>query len=182
MPLTDRPTRLPALALALSLLGAPLVPARATPAAAPMPVEAASALATRSQFPLRAQWEEGTSVDRLVSFEQPWSGLSRTEQLAFKRFYEGMPEGDEPPSPVGGLKDVYGPLQSLQDRVLVSGDLVMEVVVEADGQVQSIKVLRAPDRRLRQWAANLVMLTTFKPGRCAGQPCRGAFPVRAVFR
>ena len=53
--------------------------------------------------------------------------------------------------------------------------------VDAKGVAQSVSVIASPDSDMTRVAAGVLMLETYKPALCAGQPCAMAFPVRMEF-
>lgn len=112
-----------------------------------------------------------------LSYEQ----LSPADRALFNRNYEAMPEGDEPPFPLGGLRVLLEPLVQAQGILMVSGSLTLLARVDREGKVQEVTALGSPDPRMTRFAASLLVLTRFKPAVCGGQPCAGEFPLRKVF-
>jgi hypothetical protein len=108
----------------------------------------------------------------------PDAQLSREEQAAFKAFYEGMADDEEPPFPLTGLKDVYEPLAQLQTLMYAQGHFDAELLVGPDGEVKEVHVLRSPQRGFTRYATRILMLVRFKPGICGGQACPSKFPVQ----
>ena len=107
--------------------------------------------------------------------------LTDDEKRAVKSSYEAMEPLDEPPFPVVGLKPIYQAIAEVQQKLLEEGVLSMQAEVDASGVVTNVSVFKSPDNRLTQAAANVLMLTRFKPAVCRGQPCKMSFPLRVTF-
>lgn len=136
----------------------------------------------QAEAPVRLR---GGPVDvrwQTVPFNRTYAQLSPSERAAFKSLYVDMPEADEPPFPVGGLKQIYEPIGQGQAALGANGTLVMEVVVGADGEPQEVHVLRSPNKQVTQFVAGVAMVTKFKPAVCSGKPCRAGFPIRVQFK
>ena len=91
---------------------------------------------------------------------------------------------DEMPQLIGGL-------QGLQDRLVypqvakdagIEGQVVVQFVVNEEGQVQDAVVLRSPDAALSEAALAAVRASTFEPGMVDGEPVKVRFAVPVTFR
>lgn len=129
----------------------------------------------------------GTRIKRTVvsgsnlPFDLRYDQLSPDQRQYFHSLYERVADGDEPPYPLNGLKDIYGPLSAAQRKLLVEGDLDITATVGSDGAVQRVSVHKAPSKAMGDFASKMLMATPFKPARCSGQPCRMDFPVSGSF-
>lgn len=119
-----------------------------------------------------------TSIPVNLSYDQ----LSPETQARFKQNYEEMAEGDEPPFPRGGLKEVLEPIHKAQSKLLVRGDLFLTAKVDASGVAQSVTAIGSPSPEMTKVASHVLMLTKFKPAMCSGQPCSMEFPLRMRFK
>jgi hypothetical protein len=108
-----------------------------------------------------------------LSYEQ----LSPADRLKFHANYESLAPGDEPPFPTQGLVALLKPLQEAQQMLLVEGDLFLIASVDSAGKVSQVEVRSRSDPQMIQVAARILMLTPFKPAKCAGQPCIMDFPL-----
>jgi hypothetical protein len=113
-----------------------------------------------------------------LTFEQ----LSAADRSILRNYYENIAEGDEPPFPTDGLRAIFDPLQKVQSKLLVSGVLRLVAIVDSDGVVQQVKTMGSPSPEMTRVAANVVMVTKFKPAICSGRPCAMEFPVFTEFR
>jgi len=111
----------------------------------------------------------------------PWAALSPAQQAIVRKDYPGLPEGDEPPYPLGGLRDLVEPIAQGQIRIGSIGILVMDVLVGVDGSVQGVQPIRTPDNEIRRYVHRVAMRTKFKPALCAGQPCAGKYRLMVNF-
>lgn len=129
----------------------------------------------------------GTHIrrDRLtgssIALNRPYARLSQADKEALHSWWENMPSGDEPPFPAQGLGALYAPLGKVHDAQLEPGTLFAVATVGTNGEVVEAKVFEAPNAKMAQAAARLLLLTEFKPAVCAGQPCRMDFPLRMTF-
>ncbi len=117
-----------------------------------------------------------------VPINLSYAQLSPENRAAFNRNYEVMEPGDEPPFPMGGLQVVLGPIQRLQEVLQVTGDLLLVARVSATGVAQEIKAYDSPSPEMTKMAAQVLLLTRFKPAICSGQPCSMEFPLRLQFQ
>jgi hypothetical protein len=120
---------------------------------------------------------EGSNLPLNRSYEQ----LSPIERMIVHSLYEHIADGDEPPFPLNGLKDIYGPLDKAQQILADEGKLFVVATVGSDGEVKAVSVQEAPSKKMSTFAANVLLLTKFKPAKCSGQPCRMDFPVQLNF-
>ena len=117
-----------------------------------------------------------------VPFEKSYDQLTAEQQAMVKSVYEQLGPDDEPPYPLKGVAPIYKAIARGQDRILARGDLTIVVDVDAQGDATSVSVLRAPDdEQMVHFAARVLMLQKYKPGRCAGVPCSMQFPLRMTF-
>jgi len=131
--------------------------------------------------------------DRIVSgssipVDKTWPELTPAEQKRWKeRNYEAMSDSDEPPFPLRGLAPIYGSLERLMQRLkeegridlAVDGPLELELAVDPQGNVRSVKVWKSPHPELSKSFAGSMMFEKFKPASCRGTACSMAFPLRA---
>lgn len=177
--------RLPGVVLGGLVAGALLAP-WATVGAAEGGPSAGAAAGEPAQFNLRADSPAvGSNLPRrlvtgsAIPFDKPWEGLTPEQQRLFASQYEAMGPGDEPPFPRRGMQSIYRAFdRTLDGKPFDPGVLSMEVVVDAEGMPQEVRVLASPDREATRAMAAVLLAETFKPARCAGKPCKMAFPVR----
>ena len=68
-----------------------------------------------------------------------------------------------------------------QQKLLVTGKLILVASVGPDGNVTEVKAIGSPSPEMTQAAASIVAVSKFKPAICKGQPCRMEFPFRFNF-
>ena len=123
-------------------------------------------VATGSTVPLNRRYEEFTADER----------------ASVHGWWENIPAGDEPPFPEDGLKPLHEAVAKVVRKLQVPGRLLLVANVAPDGQVSEVKALESTDAETTKYAATILMLTKFKPAKCAGQPCRMDFPVLYTFK
>ena len=111
-----------------------------------------------------------------VPYEKSYAELSHDEQLIVKSRYRLLAAGDEPPYPLHGPKNAYLWFQKAITKVQASGTLRMDVLVDKDGNAESVTVHSTPHKDFSKLAAQIAMAEKYKPAVCSGQPCAMAFP------
>jgi hypothetical protein len=124
---------------------------------------------------------QDTAFSKSLPLNKRYEELSPEERDLIKSWYEPMAEGDEPPFPADGLAPILKALGKGQERLGVRGKLTLYVDVDADGEPLSVSAVDSPNARMTQFAAQVLMLTKFKPARCAGAPCRMQYPFWTLF-
>jgi TonB family protein len=116
-------------------------------------------------------------VPRRVVFV-PTEGQSNRPQ---GRIYSSKEKGIALPSVVSETKPTYTPA-ALQAKI--AGDVLLAVVVKADGTVGDVTVSRSLDRKygLDQAAVNAVEKWKFRPGTLNGQPVDVIFNLTVNFK
>jgi hypothetical protein len=109
----------------------------------------------------------GFNVPANLGYEK----LTPEQQQLVKHPYRILLEGDEPPYPVNGPAAITRAFVEMQSKVLINGMFRLNVLVDGDGKPISATVLQAPDPELGKIAGSVLMLSKFKPARCAGKPC-----------
>jgi hypothetical protein len=102
--------------------------------------------------------------------------LSDEQKAILASRYENLGVQDEPPFPADGLAPIMRLLSQAQQKLLVSGSLYLIVDVGADGNAREVKAIGSPSPEMTNFAASVLALAKYKPGVCAGQPCRMQFP------
>lgn len=117
-----------------------------------------------------------------IPVNQTYGELSATDRAKLHQWWESIPDGDEPPFPREGLKPMFDAMRQAQQKLLVTGELLLVATVEADGQVSQVQAVGSPSPEMTRFSAALLTLTRFKPALCAGAACRMDFPLRYRFR
>lgn len=149
-----------------------------TPLSSRTEIEAAFPHAVRENDPV-----VGSNIRKVVIRSelppmQSWSELEPQDRRVLLDRYERLGPGDEPPFPQRGLFTLLRQLDLMQRTVPVEGELSVVATVDARGKVERVTVLRSPHPGATRLLAINLMDTTFKPARCAGEPCRMEFPLR----
>jgi hypothetical protein len=157
--------------------------------AAPLLVAAAGALAQpepqntiKGDRPPIGSMVRKDMVTGAIAVNQSYDQLSARDKAKFNENYEHVAEGDEPPFPLKGLREILDPIRKAQAKLLVSGELSLVADVDPTGKVTSVSVFKSPDPDITKFAGQVILLTKFKPAVCAGLPCQMAFPLNMVFR
>lgn len=116
-----------------------------------------------------------------VPINRSYDELSAADRARVHRWWDGIPQGDEPPFPAEGLRAIHDPIRQGNRRLKITGELFLLATIEPDGQVSEVKVLRSPSPDMARFASGVVARTPFKPAVCSGRPCRMDFPLRYEF-
>jgi hypothetical protein len=93
--------------------------------------------------------------------------------------YEAIPEGDEPPFPLEGIKPIFNVVKKAQSKRAARGQLDLAVMVGADGMPTKVENYSSvSDQEMVNIAASVLMATKFKPAVCKGSPCVMPFPFK----
>lgn len=114
-----------------------------------------------------------------IPLDQSWEQLSPEHRRLWSSQYEAMGVGDEPPFPRRGLQSLHHAYdRASHGRVQSAGTVDMEVVIDAEGVPQEVRVLSTPGPDATRVVAAVLLAESFKPARCGGKPCAMAFPWR----
>jgi hypothetical protein len=120
--------------------------------------------------------------DSQVALNRRSAELTDEEKRLVRDVYETMAAADEPPYPSDGLLPV---LQAIAEgsRALngARGRMSLVATVNAVGDVDRVQLLGEGAPGMNQVAAQVLMLTKFKPAVCGGQPCKMDYPLRIEF-
>ena len=117
-----------------------------------------------------------------LPYDKRYDQLTPAQRQQVKSHYDSMADDDEPPFPAEGLGPMMRALHKGADTFEPTGLLDAEVEVGPDGTARSIKIYKATDvQRFTQYAAQVLMLTHYKPAVCGGKPCVMWYPVSIEF-
>lgn len=117
-----------------------------------------------------------------IAVNLPYERLSPEDKAQLHDYYEHIADGDEPPFPRHGLRAVLDPIRQAQAKLLAEGNLFLIVTVGPDGKAKEVKAIGSPSPEMTRFAAQVLVLTPYKPALCSGQPCAMDFPLRMTFR
>src|SRR5262245_39353256 len=133
-----------------------------------------SSTGTLLKKPLRWTWP--------IPVNKAWAELTPEQQAQFRSLYEAIPEGDEPPFPVQGMKPVFSAIQKGQDIMQARGALDFAVTVGPDGKATYVAdhggITGVNAREMANYVASVLMMAKYKPAVCAGKPCVMEFPFK----
>lgn len=113
----------------------------------------------------------------LYPLDRSWSKLTPQERVSLRRFYENMPENDEPPFPQDGLEAVVRDLMSRAGSVEYKGPFRIHVTVDSKGLVTGVDLVEYVDLKRARYLAQAFLDVKFKPAVCGGKPCTMQFPM-----
>ncbi|WP_338768753.1 hypothetical protein [Massilia sp. METH4] len=113
--------------------------------------------------------------------DKTYAELSESDKARLRGMYEGMGPDDEPPYPARGYRSLLRAMSQVQERLHVTGNVDMGVIVGADGRASEVKVYGSSDPQLTTVIANVLVLEKYKPALCHGKPCSQEFPFRMQF-
>ena len=115
-----------------------------------------------------------------MPLDKTYRELSNEHKAMVRAEYEAMPPEDEPPFPLEGLGPLYDTLRKVSNKLDNLGDIVFIVTVDSSGEGVSARVIKADDAQIGRYAAQVAMMTRFKPALCAGKPCTMDFVIRII--
>ncbi len=137
---------------------------------------------TATTYGLKFNGSTGTNIARNqveglpVPPDKSYEELSPEEKRSVRSRYANMPAGDEPPYPLDGPAKLYRGATELARRYQVEGELSLVVDINEKGTATGVSVLSNPGQDFVKDVATLLMVQKYKPGICAGQPCRMQYP------
>jgi hypothetical protein len=107
-----------------------------------------------------------------------WADLSDSERRIVKNRYKALEAGDEPPYPIEGMRPLFAALTKVGhvDASFV-GPVRMHVLVGADGKPKSVTTVGKLPPEAARYFGSILMITTYKPAVCHGQPCEMIYPL-----
>lgn len=111
-----------------------------------------------------------------LPFDKSYAELTADQQALLKSQYQGLGPTDEPPYPLHGLGPIFKAIAKGQTRLLVEGNLSLQVDIDSQGNPTSIRISKSPDSKMTQYVAAVLMEQKFKPALCGGVPCKMSFP------
>lgn len=111
----------------------------------------------------------------------PYEELTPEQQRVVRADYPALDPEDEPPYPLHGPKELLLTLGKISGRLEAEGDLILYVLVGADGKAVSAAAVGNPDQEFTRTAMTAAMLEKYKPARCHGQPCAMIYPLNFNF-
>jgi hypothetical protein len=125
----------------------------------------------------RSHIRRDAAVGLSVPPQLAYAALTPAQQWTVKQPYRILQEDDEPPYPLAGSGAVVKAFMEVQQKMRMDGYFQLSVLVGADGQCESVNINQAPDAKLGELAASILMLSKFKPAVCAGKPCAMRYPI-----
>lgn len=113
-------------------------------------------------------------------FSASWLGLSPEHKLAVRAQYANLLADDEPPYPSEGMGALVEDIRLTAQHLGVAGGLYLDVRVGADGEVETVNILKTPSPEMGQYAAAVALRASYKPAVCAGKPCAMSLPIDIV--
>lgn len=107
-----------------------------------------------------------------------WDELSEGERRIVRNRYKALEAGDEPPYPIEGMRPLFAALTKVGyvDSSFV-GPVRMHVLVGANGKPKSATTVGKLPPEAGQYLGSILMITTYKPAVCHGQPCEMIYPM-----
>ncbi|QNA87355.1 hypothetical protein G4G28_00725 [Massilia sp. Dwa41.01b] len=112
-----------------------------------------------------------------------WEALTEGQRNRVRIQYPALEQGDDPPYPRNGTRKVFEAVHKLNHSAgNAVGDLLIRIIVGADGKAKQAMVLRKPTledqedgEKLVKYIASVMMLDEYKPAMCRGAPCEMAY-------
>lgn len=130
----------------------------------------------------------GTAMAQKVQSKQRTNGVQKTENVAQKseKYYDAV---EVPPSFPGGpgamLSWISSHIQypAIAKENKISGRVVVQLIVEKDGSVSNVNVVRSIDPSLDREAVRVVSsMPKWTPGKVKGSPVRVKYTLPVAFK
>lgn len=118
------------------------------------------------------RWVFRSNVPMNLSYDE----MTPAQRALVRAQYRGMPDNDEPPFPKDGMEILDRVVVKLEHAALAKGSVRLMADIGADGFAVSVRIIQTPNQDVARIAAEAILLTPFKPGKCSGRPCRMPFP------
>jgi hypothetical protein len=116
-----------------------------------------------------------------VPIDKSYAQLTPEERRRVKSLYESMADGDEPPYPLHGPRQILEAAERLQKALQVTGKLTLAVTVDSKGEPISVQSILSPDKQMTKIMAEVLLLQKYSPASCKGVPCQMQYPLRIDF-
>jgi hypothetical protein len=104
-----------------------------------------------------------------------YAQLTVEQQAVINSWYPALAPGDEPPYPLHGPAEFYRFVSTVVGKTRTRGELLVYVVVDTDGKVDSVRAVGLDDPEVSKVIGLGAAAIAYKPARCAGQPCKMAY-------
>ena len=142
---------------------------------------------TSKVYYLKGAPQTGSNIPSIIAsseipFNKSYKNLSDEQQSIFKKKFDDLNVNDTPPFPKRGLKKIYRPIVKANKYINAQGSLQLMANVNANGFVESVKVISSPSEKLSAAAEKVLLSTKFDPASCDGTACEMAFPFEISFK
>jgi hypothetical protein len=144
--------------------GVPLLPTQATTR-----LVNASTASTGTILKRDIRW------DSKIPLKKRYGELTPEQKAELRAMYNSMPDGDEPPYPEAGMAAIFNPVRNAQRVSQSHGEINMVVTVGPDGKATKVESFGSESPRMTEVTQQVLLLTKYKPGICAGKPCTMQF-------
>jgi hypothetical protein len=113
-----------------------------------------------------------------IPLDKGYDELTPDQQRLVRSYYPALDVGDDPPYPVKGGNELYTALATLTGRLRLNENLLVYVMVGADGQVTSVTTIGTLDPQIKRAIGAAAGLLKYRPAQCGGKPCPGVVPFK----
>jgi hypothetical protein len=111
-----------------------------------------------------------------LPLDQGFDDLTTDQQRFIRSYYPALDDGDDPPYPLKGGKELYVLLVSLIRYVMPKDDIQVYVALDADANVTSVTTISPLSPKIKELISTAAGLLKYKPAQCGGRPCAGVVP------
>jgi len=121
--------------------------------------------------------------DSKIPLNKTYDQLTPKQLEELRAMYVNIAPGDEPPYPIKGIKPIYAAINKAQLRIQARGELIMTVTVGPHGKATKVADYGKNNRpEMTTFAADVLLMTQYKPAVCNGTPCTMQFPFSVKLR
>ena len=91
---------------------------------------------------------------------------------------------EDPPKPVGGIEAIQKKIQytDLAKRIGIEGKVIVQAVIDENGDVTNVSIVKSLFPQLDEIALNAVKDTKFIPGKQRGKPVKVQMSIQVAFK
>ena len=115
-------------------------------------------------------------------FDKEYRQFTEKQKADYRSQWEGLAPDDIPPFPKRGTKTLYEPIIKGHAKIARGGMLSLVAKISEKGEVEEVAIYESPHEDITQLAMSVMFHAKFRPGKCAGKPCKMEFPFQFELR
>ena len=147
-----------------------------------VPASAADVYVIRDELPETGSNIPNDALTWPIPINRRYEELSTEQRRVVRDDYIKLGAHDEPPYPRDGMMPILSLVARIQAKNAATGLLHLVVRVNSKGEPEGVAALRSPDDAIAKAVASMLMMSSYKPALCDGNPCASEFSFKYAFR